>query len=119
MFFTFVKLTTVYLLILFLVVSLFSLNMSIVNEEFCWSYPEECGASKFVRYSPFKNKDLRYVQNLDILDLLNLVMVGLSIIVFQFFRKYQYDIYGMLDLHNETQDDFTLLVKEIPLIIEK
>lgn len=30
------------------------------------------------------------------------------------YRKYQYDIYGMLDLHNLTQDDFTVIVKYIP-----
>lgn len=41
-------------------------------------------------------------------------MVVSSVVFFVIYRKYQYDIYGMLDLHNLTQDDFTVIVKYIP-----
>jgi hypothetical protein len=46
-------------------------------------------------------------------------MVIASIIFFVIYRKHQYDIYGMLDLHNLTQDDFTVFVKNIPVELQE
>ena len=46
--------------------------------------------------------------------MLNFIMVVSSVVFFVIYRKYQYDIYGMLDLHNLSQDDFTVIVKDVP-----
>lgn len=47
--------------------------------------------------------------------MLNFIMVVSSVVFFVIYRKYQYDIYGMLDLHNLTQDDFAVIVKDVPI----
>lgn len=49
------------------------------------------------------------------MNILNNVMVIISILFFYLYRRYQYKIYGMLDVHNLTQDDFTVFVENIPV----
>ncbi len=56
-----------------------------------------------------------YQKYYQIMNVLNFIMIVASIVFFMFYRKYQYHIYGVIDLHNLTQDDFTILVKNIPL----
>lgn len=34
------------------------------------------------------------------MNILNVIMIGVSVIYFIYYRRYQYEIYGMLDLHN-------------------
>jgi hypothetical protein len=45
-------------------------------------------------------------------------MVGFSIVLFVYYRRYQYNIYGALDVADASQDDFTILVKNIPINID-
>jgi hypothetical protein len=54
-----------------------------------------------------------YVYTLDILCLL--IVIG-SIVFFIFYRKLQYKIYDSIDSENQTQDDYTILVENIPIL---
>jgi hypothetical protein len=115
MFFTFIKATIIFLAILFALAGLYPIHTSFVSRDYCKMNEEMCGDSWFINFSPVKFSGTNYSYNYDIMNVLNTVMIGASIIFFIAFRRYQYDIYGMLDLNNETQDDFTVLVKNIPI----
>jgi hypothetical protein len=54
-----------------------------------------------------------YVYTLDILCLL--IVIG-SIVFFILYRKLQYKIYDSIDSENQTQDDYTILVENIPIL---
>jgi len=115
MFFTFIKATIIYLAILFALSGLYPIHTSYFTIDYCKMNQELCGNSWFINFSPVNFSRTNYSYNYDIMNVLNVVMIGASIIFFIVFRRYQYDIYGMLDLNNETQDDFTVLVKKIPI----
>jgi hypothetical protein len=117
MFFTCIKMIIYYLILLFVVSNLYPIHISYFTNDYCKISSEECGNSWFIQFSPVKFKNTKYDYNYSIMNILNLIMIGSSIVFFIIFRKYQYNIYGMLDLHNETQDDFTILVKNIPTSI--
>lgn len=49
-------------------------------------------------------------------DILSLVLVFISIIFFFFYRKNQYQITKTLSETNQSEENYTLLVENIPLI---
>lgn len=114
MFFTFIKMAIIYLCILFVVCNIYPLHLSYLDKDYCLLLPNECGSSWFINFSPVKFSKTSYAYNYEIMNVLNFIMVVSSVVFFVIYRKYQYDIYGMLDLHNLTQDDFTVIVKYIP-----
>jgi hypothetical protein len=107
--------TIVYLGMLFVISNLYPVHTSYFTDEYCRMSKDQCGDSWFIKFSPVKFSKTNYSYNYDIMNILNVIMIGASIIFFVYFRKYQYDIYAMLDLHNETQDDFAVIVKDIPI----
>ena len=68
----------------------------------------------FVRFSPAKNVHHSFEHCFVIADYLNALMVGVSIVFFQFYRKYQYSIYDTLELNQSPQNEFTLVVDNLP-----
>lgn len=115
LFFTFIKMGIVYLGMLFVISNLYPAHTSYFTDEYCRMSQEHCGDSWFIRFSPVKFSKTNYGYNYDIMNILNVIMIGVSIAYFIYYRRYQYEIYGMLDLHNETQDDFTVIVKDMPM----
>jgi hypothetical protein len=107
-FFTFVKFVTLYMLVLFLAVGVFALSMSLVNDEYCAG--GVCGGSGFGRYSPVKQAIPKYRAYLHITDYLNLAMVGMAVLGFQFWRKYQRKLHETLKMYHRSQQDFSLVV---------
>jgi hypothetical protein len=50
------------------------------------------------------------------LDVLNLITIIGSIIFFVRYRQIQYEIYDNIDKSHQTQDDFTVLIENIPIM---
>ena len=50
-------------------------------------------------------------------SILNLIAILGSILCFMFFRKQHYESYIMQDLSEQSQDDYSLFVKNIPVAI--
>jgi len=50
------------------------------------------------------------------LDVLNLITIVGSIIFFVRYRQIQYEIYDNIDKSHQTQDDFTVLIENIPIM---
>ena len=51
-----------------------------------------------------------------ITDILSFVIVVLLVIYFLIYRKFQYRMHGILDACSQTQDDFSILVENIPIL---
>lgn len=54
---------------------------------------------------------------LEIVDILSLAFTVLSIIFFLVFRKKQYELRDWLDYNEISQDDFTVLIEDVPKFI--
>lgn len=50
------------------------------------------------------------------MDVLNLITIVGSIIFFVRYRQIQYEIYDNIDKSHQTQDDFTVLIENIPIM---
>ncbi len=50
------------------------------------------------------------------MDVLNLITIIGSIIFFVRYRQIQYEIYDNIDKSHQTQDDFTVLIENIPIM---
>jgi hypothetical protein len=48
--------------------------------------------------------------------MLNLITIILSIAFFLIYRKIQYQIYEDIEKEHQTQDDFKLLIENIPIL---
>lgn len=100
LFFTFIKLAIIYLFVLFLTVSIFSLSMSLINTEYCDVPQSTCSKSRFISYSPAKQGIPSHLRFLLITDYLNLIMVLLSICFFRAYQQFQRTIYYTLKHDN-------------------
>jgi len=54
---------------------------------------------------------------INVVDYLNLVATIFSIIFFLVYGRMQYKIYALVDSENHTQDDYTILVEDIPIFL--
>ena len=116
MFFSFIKMAIIYLLIVFLVVDAYQLIVNILGN-YCDKNVNLCEGNffgKFSTYNLYEDKTMKgYVYTMDILCLL--IVLG-SIPFFIAYRKIQYQIYDKIDAENQTQDDYTILVEDIPIL---
>ena len=51
------------------------------------------------------------------LSILNLIFIVVAIIFFIWYSRYSYKIYYFLEQNDVTQDDYSVLIEGIPLII--
>jgi len=116
MFFSFLKMSILYLFIVFLLCGIFNLLTS-VDGNYCHKNIHICSESLFELISTY-NKHLdvpkRFV--LKIQNILCLVAIVGSIFYFLIYRRMQYKIYDALDAEHQTQDDYTLFVENIPIL---
>lgn len=114
MFFTFIKMTIVYLLLRFIITDGFNLVTNFLAT-YCNDSTHECEDNSFARASIFNKVTPEGDSDVMIVDILNLVTVVFSIIYFLVYHKYQSQIYSLLDSSAHTQDDYTVFVQNIPV----
>jgi len=120
MFFTFIKMTIVYLGLRFFLTDGYNLITNIFADN-CKDPKNisECSnnfAAKFSNFNKSTNQDEAYLFTVDIL---NIITVFISIIFFTLYRRYQYRIYSLADMSNHTQADYTIFVESIPILLPK
>ena len=106
MFFLFVKMLILYMLLRCLFVDVFNLVTNInegIGKESKWIYLSIMN----------KRNDDEFVK---INDILSFITVAFSVAYFLAFRKIQYLTYHKIDLSNQTADDYTIFVEEIPVL---
>jgi len=54
---------------------------------------------------------------MDFVDYLNIGVTIMSIVYFYFCRRFQFKINNLLEYSNITQDDFSILIENIPIFI--
>lgn len=114
MYFTFIKMAIVYLIIRFLIVDIYTIIKSL-NGDYC-STLASSGTGETCSYmvSGYNLKHPANQSDLNGIDILNLVLTVLSIVYFLFYRKLAYRLQSWLDYNDVTQDDFSLLIENIP-----
>lgn len=118
MFFSFVKMLIIYLLMRVIVVDGFNVitNISFGNKcELENSLGDHLCAKSFFTLTSAYNK-INREDMIDVLDILNLITIVLSIIFFLIYRKRQYEIYDSIDTNQQTQDDYSILIENIPIL---
>lgn len=117
MFFTFIKMAICYLLLRFLISDAYNLATSVMAH-YCYDYPSEC-TDFSSRLSSYNKKTPEDEGMIRMVDILNLATTVFSIVFFLFYRSYQFKIYKIANSFNHTQDGYTLLVENIPVIINE
>ena len=115
LYFTFIKTSILYLLLRVLVVDIYTAYVS-QGGHYCetkLSSNEPCAYT----FSGFNLKSAADQDKLNIIDLLNLAFTILSIAVFLIFRKQVFKVRDWLDFNEITQDDYTVLIENIPKFI--
>ena len=116
LFFSFIKMAICYSIIMFLVCGLFNLLTSL-DGNYCVKHPKICTKSVFELISTYnKHMDPKERIMLEIQNILCLVSVILSIIFFTYYKKMRSKIYDIIDDKNQTQDDYTIFVENIPIL---
>ena len=52
-----------------------------------------------------------------VVDVLNLITIILSMVFFNLYRKVQYRMENLINDSQHTQDDYTLFLKNIPILL--
>lgn len=63
-------------------------------------------------YNKINEENLVYV-----VDVLNLITIILSMVFFNLYRKVQYKMDNLINGSQHTQDDYTLFLKDIPILL--
>jgi hypothetical protein len=118
MYFTFVKMVVLYLALRFFIVDLFTIIVSI-GGGYCTAYAaahvnNPC-AFTISGYNLKTAADQKY---LNFLDILNLVLTIFSIVFFNVYRKVFFKLQNWLDYNDISQEDFSVLVEDIPILLE-
>lgn len=104
------------MLIVFVFVDAYQLFINILGN-YCNNNVNLCEGNAFGRFSTYnvyEDTSMKgYVYTMDILCLL--IVIG-SIPFFIMYRKMQYQIYDQINAENQTQDDYTILVENIPIL---
>ena len=111
LFFTFIKSLILYFILHFIVIDAFNLITNLSDGRNCVG---DCSSQLFSYASiiyKFNRKDL-----INVTDALSLVTVILSIVYFLFYRAVQYQVYCIIDKDNLTEDDYSILVEDIPIL---
>ncbi len=115
MFFTFIKMAICLLIVRFLISDCFNIVTSLKDGNYC-KQATDCEQTIF-SYTSSLNKVFEF-KTIQILDILNLVTIFLLIVFFLLYRKYQYKIYSTIDFTMQTQDDYSLFITNIPIIMK-
>lgn len=113
MYFTFIKMAIYYLIIRFLVFDVYNIMVSKAGKFCSQATTEPC----MFPISGFNLKDHEDQNVLNLLDILSLVFTVISIVFFVIFRKHQYKLRDWLDFNEISQDDFTVLIENVPRFI--
>jgi len=114
MFFTFIKMSIIFLLLRFLITDLYNL-ISSTTATYCIDNPDKC--SSLSNLSTFNKNTSRDEGMVNVVDILNLISVLASIVFFIIYRRYQFRIYCIVESTSFSQDDYTLFVENIPIYI--
>lgn len=121
MYFNFIKMAIIYLVFRFLIVDIFAIIKSIdghycsslLSPGFVYSSEYLCSYS----LSGYNLKSPEDESQLNMLDILNLVLTVVSIVYFILYRKASYKLQEWLDYNDVTQDDFSVLIENIPKVL--
>ena len=116
MYFTFVKLCIYYLLLRLLVVDGFNMWSS-YRGHFCSEQPDACERDYNSYLSAYNKHTTQDQRSVDIVDYLNIGLTLASIVFFFCCRKYQYKVDDLLEHSNVSQDDFSILIENIPVFV--
>ena len=118
MYFMFAKIAIFYLIMRFLIVDVYSLIVS-TRGHFCANYAlthttELC--TFFI--SGFNMKSVKDQVYLNVIDILNLLLTILSIVFFLICRKVTFKMQNWLDYADINQEDYTIMVENVPYFIQ-
>jgi hypothetical protein len=112
MFFTFIKMAICYLLLRLVLTDAFNLISSMAGD-YCRKNPcDSLLTSEISSYNKIDEQSLVYV-----LDILNLITIVFSMVFFNFYRKVQYRIEMLINCAQHTQDDYSLFLTNIPILL--
>jgi hypothetical protein len=116
MYFTFIKMCICYLLLRFLICDAFNMFTSYLGH-YCKQNPKQCGGdynSYLSGYNKHTPEDAAFV---DLVSYLNIAVTVASIVYFYYCRKYQYKIFSILEHSQISQEEFSILIENIPIFI--
>lgn len=102
-----------YLMLRFILTDSFNLISSAVAGTYC--HKLGCGAkftSEMSSYNKINEENLVYI-----VDVLNLITIIVSMVFFNIYRKMQYKLENLINGSQHTQDDYTLFLKNIPILL--
>ena len=111
LFFTFIKCLILFFIIRGLVVDGFNIITNLIEGKSCSG---ECVHQFFTKASIFHKDDRDDLINTT--DLLAFITIFVSIIYFTIYRRVSYHIYNVIDEKNQTEDDYTIFVEDIPIL---
>ena len=118
MYFTFAKMAIFYLLLRFLLVDLFTIIVSI-NGGYCATFAvANVNSPCTFTVSGYNLKSVSGQKYLNILDILNLILTITSMVFFNIYRKIFYKLQNWLDYSDISQEDYSVLIENIPIILE-
>lgn len=95
----------------FLVVDIFNLMTNLVSGNFCYS---KCSSEFWSLASLIHKYDRKDLVN--VTDILSFVTIIVLFVYFMMVRKLLYTLYCNIDQNNQTEDDFTIIVENIPIL---
>jgi hypothetical protein len=104
----------IYLLIRFLITDIYNLISSTLGS-YCNDSSNDC--STLAKLSAFNKKTQEDEGMVNVVDILNMICAIVSIVFFILYRKFQFKIYNIAETSSFSQDDYTLLVENIPIFI--
>ena len=116
MYFAFIKAVIIYLIIRMLIFDSANIYFSI-SGHYCHSVSKESDNCSYTTISGYNLNHLEDTQALNILDYCSLGLTIISIIYFIWYRKKQARMINWLDRNDKSQQDFSLLIEDIPLFI--
>jgi len=118
MYFTFVKMVILYLALRFLIADLFTIIVS-TGGSYCANYNSLNPNNPCTfTVSGYNLKSSSSQQYLNVLDILNFVLTILSMIFFIVYRRVFFKLQNWLDYNDVSQEDFSVLVENIPILLE-
>jgi hypothetical protein len=113
MYLNFIKTLVYYLLFHMLIHSIFSLYTSHFVGGYCED-TQHCHQTVWNTFSMSNKIDRQDLIN--IVDLLNLVVIVLSLVFFICVRRSQYRMYSLIDEDAQTEADYTLMISNVPIL---
>lgn len=116
LYFIFIKMVVFYVILKFVIIDAYTLYAS-MHGTYCANYLTSTGKICAYTMSGYNLKAAADQHFINIIDILALVFVLMSIVFFLIFRKKLNQIRDWLDFNIVSQDDFAILVEDIPTFI--